>query len=114
MGIMCNTINTRFHHPNLITLMGYSFEQKCLVYPYMARMSLFKNLHSLKAIQASNANNLRLKINIMITTCMYNHSLQDAGPLNMYQRTAILKGAACGITYLHDDQPPCVHHDINS
>lgn len=32
--------------------------------------------------------------------------------LTICQRTPILKGAACGITYLHN-QPPCLHHDIN-
>lgn len=38
----------RFRHPNIVPLMGYCPQPPALVYPFMARQSLFRNLHQWK------------------------------------------------------------------
>lgn len=44
----CNDSVHRYRHPNLIALMDYCTSKPILVYPYMQRESLFKNLHEWK------------------------------------------------------------------
>ena len=42
---------SRYRHPNILPLMGYCADPPCLVFPLMARFSLFSNLHEFKAIK---------------------------------------------------------------
>jgi hypothetical protein len=77
---------TRYRHPNLIALMGYCKSKPILVYPYMQRESLFKNLHEWKVEE----------------------------PLTWVQRLSILTDTCRGLAYLHSEQPPVIHHDVNS
>lgn len=48
-----NTLS-RFRHPNILPLMGYCIQPPCLVYPLMARRSLFVNLHEYRTIKVNS------------------------------------------------------------
>ena len=41
-------------------------------------------------------------------------AVQVENPLSLKQRIAILTEIASGVAYLHAENPPVVHHDINS
>ncbi|XP_061187681.1 uncharacterized protein LOC133195768 [Saccostrea echinata] len=77
----------KYRHENIVPLYGYTLEEgeTCLVYQYMQSGSLDD----------------RLK-------CKNNTQ-----PLTWTQRIDIMKGAACGLQYLHTlDQKPLIHGDI--
>ena len=42
---------SRYRHPSILQLMGYYLEPPCLVFPFMARLSLYVNLHDLEVIK---------------------------------------------------------------
>ena len=48
-----NTLS-HFRHPNILPLMGYCTQPPCLVYPLMARRSLFVNLHEFRTIKVKD------------------------------------------------------------
>jgi serine/threonine protein kinase len=77
---------TRYRHPNLIELMGYCRAPPALVYPYMHRGSLYKNLHEWKVEE----------------------------PLTWSQRLSVLTDTCRALAYLHSEVPPVIHHDVNS
>lgn len=79
----------KYRHENIVPLYGYTFEEgeTCLVYQFMQNGSLEDRLRC--------TNNTR--------------------PLDWHQRLEIMKGAACGLQYLHTlDQKPLIHGDIKS
>ena len=53
-------------------------------------------------------------INFVITLILLLFVLQVSNPLQWNQRQDVLLGAAKGLGYLHLEDPPVVHHDINS
>ncbi|XP_052779813.1 interleukin-1 receptor-associated kinase-like 2 [Mya arenaria] len=78
---------SRYHHENLVTLYGYAIDgdEVCLVYQYMVNKSLHDCLHGQVTV------------------------------LTWEQRLAILKGAACGLQFLHSvEKTPVIHGDIKS
>lgn len=80
----------RYRHENLVLLYGYALDgdEICLVYQYMQNGSLYDCLH-----------------------CKNNHDVL----LSWEQRVSILRGAACGLQYLHSiDIKPVIHGDIKS
>ncbi|XP_071449817.1 interleukin-1 receptor-associated kinase 4-like [Hetaerina americana] len=80
---------SRFRHPNLLPLLGYSCDgpSYCLVYEYMSNGSLLEKL-----------------------ACK-----DDAAVLTWLQRLVLALGIAKGIVYLHTALPqPLVHRDIKS
>ena len=92
----------RYRHPNLIALMGFCNSKAMLVYLYMQRESLFKNLHEWKVGTAYDQCTL---------TVLW---LQVDEPLSWLQHLAILTDTCRGHAYLHSEQPPVIRHDINS
>ena len=79
-----------FHHPNLVTLIGYctSGAQRLLVYEYMPMGSLEDHLYDLEP---------------------------DQSPLSWNTRMKIAVGAARGIEYLHCKiSPPVIYRDMKS
>ncbi|KAF3486725.1 hypothetical protein HID58_075761 [Brassica napus] len=79
-----------FHHPNLVTLIGYctSGDQRLLVYEYMPMGSLKDHLFDLESNQEPLTWNTRIKIAV---------------------------GAARGIEYLHcTANPPVIYRDLKS
>ncbi|XP_052213697.1 uncharacterized protein LOC127832334 isoform X2 [Dreissena polymorpha] len=87
---MCSELKalSRYHHENLVTLYGYALDndEVCLVYQYLVNGSLHDNLH-----------------------------LKKSPVLSWERRVSILKGAACGLQFLHSvDKKPVIHGDIKS
>ncbi|KAK3103350.1 hypothetical protein FSP39_018655 [Pinctada imbricata] len=79
----------RYRHENIVPLYGYTLDgsEVCLVYQYMQNGSL--------------EDKLRLKGGVR--------------PLTWSMRLSIMKGAACGLQYLHTlDHKPLIHGDIKS
>ncbi|KAL6839305.1 hypothetical protein ACP4OV_030977 [Aristida adscensionis] len=78
------------HHPNLVTLLGYSTDcdQRILVYEYMPLGSLQDHLHDLTP---------------------------NSQPLGWHTRMKIAVGAARGIEYLHEiANPPVIYRDLKA
>ncbi|XP_075040955.1 interleukin-1 receptor-associated kinase 1 isoform X2 [Mixophyes fleayi] len=79
---------TCLRHPNIIDLAGYCMngEEYCLIYLYLPSGSLEDRLHH-----------------------------QGSFPTLLWkQRLSILRGAACGIQFLHTCHPSIIHGDIKS
>ncbi|KAL5013200.1 hypothetical protein ScPMuIL_007470 [Solemya velum] len=79
----------KFRHENLVSLYAYAIdgEEVCLVYQYMPNGSLEDR------IQCKN----------------------NGDPLTWEQRVSIMKGAACGLQYLHTlEKSPLIHGDMKS
>ncbi|KAM0941568.1 putative protein kinase RLK-Pelle-LRR-III family [Dioscorea sansibarensis] len=80
----------RARHPNVVSLRAYYYAQdeKLLIYDYISNGSLHSHLHELN---------------------------QTAAPLSWAVRLGIIKGAARGLTYLHECSPrKYVHGNIKS
>lgn len=79
---------SKYRHENIVSLYGYTLDEDevCLVYQYMTNGSLYQCLH-----------------------------YKPAMVLTWEQRLAILRGAACGLQFLHTvDKKPIIHGDIKS
>ncbi|KAJ3703245.1 hypothetical protein LUZ61_006950 [Rhynchospora tenuis] len=83
------TILSNLHHENLVKLVGYCAEgdQRIIVYEYMPQGSLEDHLFDLKEGQQ---------------------------PLDWFTRMRIAHGAAKGLEYLHDRNPPVIFRDMKS
>ncbi|CAL4894257.1 unnamed protein product [Urochloa decumbens] len=78
------------HHPNLVTLLGYSTDcdQRILVYEFMPFGSLQEHLHDITP---------------------------NSQPLSWHTRMKIAVGAARGIEYLHEvANPPVIYRDLKA
>ena len=93
----------RYRHPNLIVLMGYCKNPPALVYPYMQRGSLYKNLHEWKVGTVHS-------VSEWWSMMMF----QVEEPISWHERHSILLETCRGLAYLHSEEPPVVHHDVNS
>ncbi|XP_053377162.1 uncharacterized protein LOC123530515 isoform X2 [Mercenaria mercenaria] len=79
---------SRYRHENIVSLYGYTLDndEVCLVYQYMTNGSLYQCLHN--------------KPGVILT---------------WEQRLSILRGAACGLQFLHTvDKKPVIHGAIKS
>ncbi|KAL3851639.1 hypothetical protein ACJMK2_015371 [Sinanodonta woodiana] len=83
------TALTKFRHENIVILYGFASDtnEVCLVYQYMQNGSLEDRLHCTKGTP----------------------------PLDWEKRISIMRGAACGLQFLHTvDKKPLIHGDIKS
>ncbi|KAH0864251.1 hypothetical protein HID58_081462 [Brassica napus] len=90
-----------FHHPNLVTLIGYctSGDQRLLVYEYMPMGSLEDHLFGL----------------VPQLPLHYSYLDSNQEPLTWNTRMKIAVGAARGIEYLHcTANPPVIYRDLKS
>ncbi len=100
----------RFHHPNILQIMGYCFTEdvKALVYQYLEKGSLYNWIHDVQYIHV-------VLLYSIIDVTFFLLSMQTSLPsLTLDLRVSIVKDVYRGVAYLHADKPPFIHQDIKS
>lgn len=109
-------IITTLHHKNVISLIGYCFENNnlLLVYNYLSRGSLEENLHG---------KSLTFKRVTYISLCSGSNNTHDCSLGNKKdlvafrwnERYKVAIGIAEALDYLHKSAPqPVIHRDVKS